>query len=101
MASHHPVSIHCHPLCGIVGFITLCFFSTLEYDYHSFPSFPYSSTHTHVATIVVPLSVHIAMLGVMMFLMGVVLGGLDNGIVIRSGVYVIVYYEYMCANYIQ
>ena len=26
MASHHPVSIHCHPLCGIVGFVTLCFF---------------------------------------------------------------------------
>ena len=31
------------------------------------------------ATAVVPLSVHIAMLGVVMFFMGVTLGGLDNG----------------------
>jgi FHS family Na+ dependent glucose MFS transporter 1 len=32
------------------------------------------------ATAVVPLSVHVAMLGVVMFFMGVALGGLDNGV---------------------
>ena len=31
------------------------------------------------ATAVVPVSVHIAILGVVMFFMGVSLGGLDNG----------------------
>ena len=33
----------------------------------------------HLATVVVPLSVHVAMLGVFMFLNGIATGGLDNG----------------------
>ena len=45
----------------------------------------YGSLSTHVlypkisATAVVPLSVHVAMLAVVMFFMGVALGGLNNG----------------------
>ena len=37
----------------------------------------------HSATVVVPLSVHVAMLGVFMFLNGIAIGGLDNGTTLR------------------
>ena len=36
-------------------------------------------TPFNTATAVVPVSVHIVMLGVVMFLMGMMLGALDNG----------------------
>lgn len=38
-----------------------------------------SFSHSIAATAIVPVSVHVVMLGVVMFFMGMALGGLDNG----------------------
>ena len=55
--------------------------STIQYDIVLINHYP-SFLPLHSATIVVPLSIHVAMLGVFMFLNGIATGGLDNGMML-------------------